>query len=282
MWRGSRAGRARARAGGFTYIGLLALIVLIGFMLAAAGEVASTAAQRERELQLLWTGHEYRAAIGQYWRQKRIFPQTLKELLGEATNGPAPVRYLRQLYPDPMTNALDWELVPAPNGGIMGIASSSKRAPLKTAHFDDADMGFTEAIAYSDWQFTFVTALAARRRNPPYAGPSRPIRPAAVKSPAMPHRPGPEPGSGRRPSGSGRALDARAWRNAIANARLGEGVNALAGRPFAWASRGTRGQGRGRGSLRAAKAGRRAIRDGPHTLSSGSAVVGTRSAIALP
>ena len=161
----SRGERARRSAGGFTYVGLLALVVLIGLMLAAAGEVAATAGQRERETQLLWVGHEYRAAIGRYWRQKRVYPQTLEELLGAAPDAPVQVRYLRRLYPDPMTNAVDWVLVPAPNGGIMGVASSSKRAPLKTGHFDEADQDFANAIAYSDWQFTFLPGVV-RRRTP--------------------------------------------------------------------------------------------------------------------
>ena len=151
-----RGERARRSAGGFTYVGLLALVALIGLMLAAAGEVASTAAQREREAQLLWVGHEYRAAIGRYWRNKRAYPQALEDLLGAAPDSPVQVRYLRRLYPDPMTNAVDWVLLPAPNGGIMGVASSSKRAPLKTGHFDDADQDFANATAYNDWQFTFV------------------------------------------------------------------------------------------------------------------------------
>src|SRR5215468_7970750 len=76
--------RARRSDRGFTYIGLLALVVLIGILLAAAGEVAATAAQRERETQLLWVGRQYRAAIGRYWRQKRVFPQALEDLLGAA------------------------------------------------------------------------------------------------------------------------------------------------------------------------------------------------------
>jgi type II secretory pathway pseudopilin PulG len=162
----SRGERARRSAGGFTYIGLLALLVLIGLLLAAAGEVAATAAQRERETQLLWVGHEYRAAIGRYWIKKRVYPQTLQELLGTVPDAPVQVRYLRRLYPDPMTNAVDWVLVPAPNGGIMGISSSSKRAPLKTGHFDEADQGFAKASAYSDWQFTFLPVLGGRRRTP--------------------------------------------------------------------------------------------------------------------
>ena len=165
MPRGKRL--RRVRAGGFTYVGLLALIVLIGLMLAAAGEVASTTAQRERETQLRWVGHAYRAAIGRYWYSRRVYPQTLQDLLGEPADAPNPVHHLRQLYPDPMTNAVDWQLVPAPNGGIMGIASSSKRAPLKTAGFDDDEPAFKDAGAYSDWQFIFVPRRWGARPSTP-------------------------------------------------------------------------------------------------------------------
>lgn len=151
---------------GFTYLGLLALVALIGLSLAAAGEVAATAGRREREAQLLWVGHAYRAAIGRYFNDRRAYPQTLQDLLGSAPDAPLEARYLRRLYPDPMTNAVDWVLVPAPSGGIMGVASSSRRAPLKTARFDDADQGFADASAYGDWQFTFVPAGPARRKAP--------------------------------------------------------------------------------------------------------------------
>jgi type II secretory pathway pseudopilin PulG len=157
-----RGERPRRRARGFTYVGLLALVVLIGLMLAAAGEVASTAAQRERETQLLWVGREYREAIGRYWRNKRGYPKTLEELLGAAPDAPVQVRYLRRLYPDPMTNAVDWVLLPAPDGGIMGVASSSKRAPLKT-NFDEGEKDLATATAYSDWQFKFQPGVVRRR-----------------------------------------------------------------------------------------------------------------------
>jgi type II secretory pathway pseudopilin PulG len=150
---------------GFTYLGVLILVVLIGLLLAGAGQVAATAAQRERETQLLWVGHQYRAAIRRYWNQRREYPQKLEDLLGAGPGAPLQVRYLRRLYPDPMTNAVDWVLVPAPQGGIMGIASSSKRAPLKTGHFDDADQDFADAAAYSDWKFISQPG-AIRRRKP--------------------------------------------------------------------------------------------------------------------
>jgi type II secretory pathway pseudopilin PulG len=162
---GSAAALGSRSAGGFTLVGLLALIVVISLMLAAGVQIASTAAQRDREAQLLWVGHEYRVAIGRYWSRKRAYPQTLQELLGGAPDDPVQVRYLRHLYPDPMTNAVDWVLVPAPSGGIMGVSSRSRRAPLKTGNFDDADQDFANASAYGDWQFTFLPR-AARRRPP--------------------------------------------------------------------------------------------------------------------
>ncbi len=185
----ARGELARRKDRGFTYVGLLVLVALIGIMLAAAGEVASTAAQREREAQLLWVGHEYRAAIARYWNQRRTYPPSLQDLLGAApgttSDTAIPVHYIRRLYADPMTNAVDWALVPAPSGGIMGVASSSKRAPLKTGHFDDADRGFDQATSYNDWQFTFAPSVV------------RPAVPTATKPAAS------QPGTGRPGAGQG-------------------------------------------------------------------------------
>jgi len=165
MSRGERG--PRGRVAGFTYVGLLALIVLIGLMLAAAGEVVSTTARRERETQLLWVGREYRKAIGLYFRAHRGYPQSLEELLGSAPDSPLQVRFLRQLYPDPMTNGADWLLLPAPSGGIMGVASSSKLAPMKTANFEELEFTFADAGAYSDWQFVFIPNLRVRPPKAP-------------------------------------------------------------------------------------------------------------------
>lgn len=155
--------RARRGERGFTFIGLLILLVVMGILLSAAGQVVATAARRERETQLLWVGHEYRAAIGRYWSQRRAYPPSLQELLGGPADAPVQVRYLRRLYPDPMTHGADWVLIPAPDGGIMGVASSSKQAPLKTGGFDAVDVGFGDAKGYGDWQFTFQPGGSRRR-----------------------------------------------------------------------------------------------------------------------
>jgi type II secretory pathway pseudopilin PulG len=141
------------REAGFTYIGLLVLIALIGYMLAVAGQVAATAAQRERERELLFIGHAYRHAITLYFRQNHRYPMALADLLESTTAGPLPVHYLRRLYPDPMTRALDWVLLPGPGDSIMGIASSSTAEPFKHSGFDDVDVGFADAQTLRDWEF---------------------------------------------------------------------------------------------------------------------------------
>jgi type II secretory pathway pseudopilin PulG len=52
---------------GFTYIGLLMAVVVMGLMLTLVARVWSTTEQRERETQRLWVGHAYRLAIGEYY-----------------------------------------------------------------------------------------------------------------------------------------------------------------------------------------------------------------------
>ena len=156
---GGAAGPGSSGARGFTYLGLLVAVAVMGILLAVVGEVVATTARRDREEQLLWVGHQYRSAIARYWNQRRTYPQALQDLLGSAPDDPVLVRYIRRLYPDPMTDAVDWVLLPAPSGGIMGVASSSSRAPLKTAHFDDADKAFEDASTYGDWKFVFQPAM---------------------------------------------------------------------------------------------------------------------------
>ena len=53
----------RPRHAGFTYVGLLIAVAVLGVGLAAVGQVWSTAAAREKERELLFVGNQYRAAI---------------------------------------------------------------------------------------------------------------------------------------------------------------------------------------------------------------------------
>ena len=164
-------GRRRDEEAGFTYLGVLVLIALIGLLLAMAGEVTATTMQRERESELLFIGHEYRDAIGRYFRQNHRYPQSLAELVSTASlvassggASPQAVHYLRRLYPDPMTRQINWNLLLAPDQGIMGVASASQKAPIKTAGFDDVDVGFEDAKTYGDWIFVYDPRAALLRR----------------------------------------------------------------------------------------------------------------------
>src|SRR5689334_14742094 len=140
---------------GFTYLGLLIAIVVMGLMLSAAGKLWSTTERRERETQLLFAGHQFRNAIAAYFAQHHRYPPALQDLLGDPES-PTPQRYLRRMYIDPMTGSSDWHLITAPAGGIMGVASTSTLIPLKQANFEPVDVSFAQADCYCGWQFVYV------------------------------------------------------------------------------------------------------------------------------
>jgi type II secretory pathway pseudopilin PulG len=137
---------------GFTYIGLLIFVAVAGAGLAAYAEIASHAAQREKEAELLFRGNAYQAAIGSYYKVQSRWPQSLEQLL-EDKRYPMPVRHLRKIYRDPMTGEANWGLVEAPGGGVMGVYSRSDEVPIKTANFSSANQAFANARAYSEWKF---------------------------------------------------------------------------------------------------------------------------------
>ena len=140
---------------GFTYIGLLVVVVIIGLLLTVVSRVWSTTVQREREAQLLWVGHAYRNAIASYYVHGGQFPQSLQQLVQD-DRSPVPLRYLRQLYPDPMTGQADWTLIPDPTSQrIMGVASNSKVTPIKRKGFEPVDAIFADTDCYCAWQFIY-------------------------------------------------------------------------------------------------------------------------------
>jgi type II secretory pathway pseudopilin PulG len=150
---------------GFTYLALLIVVAVAGAVLAAIGELASHAGQREKEADLLFAGHQFRDAIAAYYERSpggaKRYPQKLEDLL-EDRRYATTQRYLRRIYRDPLTGGREWGLVEAPNGGIMGVYSKSEEPPVKTGAFSKSDEAFTGAVQYADWKFTYSpTGLAA-------------------------------------------------------------------------------------------------------------------------
>jgi len=187
--------RARASQAGFTYLGILAAVILMGLLLTAAARVWTLTEQRERETQLLFVGDAFRMAISGYYAHGHRYPQTLQDLLQD-DRSPVPLRYLRRLYLDPMTNSTDWKLVPAPEGGIKGVYSGSTLTPIKRANFAPIDAFFADSDCYCAWQFVYEPRLRrwGAPGNPAPANPA-PGNPApGSPAPGNPAPGGPAPG----------------------------------------------------------------------------------------
>ncbi|HEX5477621.1 MAG TPA: type II secretion system protein [Burkholderiales bacterium] len=156
MARRTTAGKGRQQ--GFTLLAMLIAVAATGALLAAFAELTSHVRQREKEAELLFVGHQYRAAIASYYERSpggaKRYPQKLEDLLKDERY-PALERHLRRLYRDPVTGSADWGLVKAPEGGIMGVYSRSEAEPVKTGNFDPADERFADAGRYRDWKFTY-------------------------------------------------------------------------------------------------------------------------------
>ena len=172
-----RAGPGRAR--GFTYLGAVFLVMLLGLALAGAGQVWSVAGQRARERELLWVGTQYARAIDAYYQQSpglRQYPQKLEDLV-EDKRFPMPRRHLRRLYPDPVMRSSEWGLILTPDGRIAGVHSRSEARPFKQAGFPLRWEDFNDRQSHAEWRFVGEAGLLGS--NGPPAGPA-PGAPAAL------------------------------------------------------------------------------------------------------
>lgn len=145
---------------GFSYITLLFMIVVLGLAAGMAGRHWSMEARREAEAELIFRGTEIASGIKRYYEESpgaKAYPKSLEELV-EDKRYPVSKRHLRRLYSDPMTGKPDWKIVKAPGGGIMGVASSSVREPLKKKGFPSSLKGLDDRVSYGEWEFVFVPA----------------------------------------------------------------------------------------------------------------------------
>lgn len=117
--------------------------------------VVSYEAQRQREDQLLRLGAAHAEAIRSYYLATpgavKRWPGTLADLV-EDKRFVQVRRHLREAYGDPVTRG-GWELLPAPDGGIAGVRSTSTLRPLQTAAVRAGDLSLAAAQRYSDWHF---------------------------------------------------------------------------------------------------------------------------------
>lgn len=146
--------------GGFTYISLLFVIIVLGLAAGVGARYWSMEASREAEEELIFRGRQIAAAIKNYYDEGHggnRYPRSLQELVDDK-RFPVAKRHLRKLYSDPVTGKSDWKTIAAPDGGIMGVASSSEKEPLKKKNFPYGLKDFEDRSSYGDWLFVYVPA----------------------------------------------------------------------------------------------------------------------------
>ena len=147
----------RYRHAGFTYLGVLIMVAILGIASVASLQIGSLLQRRAAEEELLRIGSAFQNALIAYSNAtppgQAHGPRSLEELLKDPRY-PGTRRYLRQLYVDPLTGKSEWGVVESPeNGGIIGVFSLSEATPIKIGNFESAFADFTGKTSYRDWQF---------------------------------------------------------------------------------------------------------------------------------
>jgi len=178
-----REGIRRGRQAGFTYLGLIIFVTIIGLVGAATLKIGALLQRAAAEEELLDIGAAFSAALDSYAaatpQGASPYPPSLKELLKDP-RVPGVRRHLRKIFVDPLTGKAEWGLVYLGDGttGVVAVHSLSTAKPLKVANFDSRFAGLDNADTISAWRF--------KARDPALGqgpGQSQP-RPAAPAAPA--------------------------------------------------------------------------------------------------
>ncbi len=153
---------ARRHKTGFTYIGILILIAIIGISTAATLKLGAIMQRRIAEERLLTIGSEFRNALESYANAsapgRPRSPRSLQDLLKDPRS-PALRRHLRTIYIDPITGDDHWGLVPTISGpGIAGIYSLAQGTPIKIGNFEPRFEDFEGQLSYQNWIFAPPTS----------------------------------------------------------------------------------------------------------------------------
>ncbi len=117
---------------GFVLLAVIFLAVVLLISLAIAAPKIATSIQREKEIELIHRGEQYKRAIQLYYKKFGAYPTSVDQLV--QTNQ---IRYLRKRYTDPITGKDDWKPVyfgqahvrplgffGQPLSGVAGIAAA--------------------------------------------------------------------------------------------------------------------------------------------------------------
>lgn len=154
--------RMRLNQRGYTYIGVLLLVAVMGFMAANTLRWGQQMQRREAEQALLTQGKVLVEALSSYAQAtgpgQRMTPSSVQDLLRDPRFPQSTVRHLRRLPPDPITGSAEWGVVMTDDGrGIIGFHSLSEDRPL-LRDFKPPFSDFSDALRYRDWLFTLELA----------------------------------------------------------------------------------------------------------------------------
>lgn len=164
---------ARPRQAGFTYVGLMVLVAIIGLVGAAALKADALLRRAAAERELLEIGAAFGEALRSYAeatpRGQPQQPPTLQELLRDP-RFPGVRRHLRKIFVDPVSGRAEWGIVyAAGERGVLAVYSLSRARPLKVANFDARFPNFENKEHLSDWKFAAtgqgVTQMQAPQPN---------------------------------------------------------------------------------------------------------------------
>lgn len=172
---------------GFTYIALLAAIVIIGITLSSAGKYWQNISVREKEQELLFRGDQYRVALERYASlpgRPGQLPESIDDLLKDNRTVEGK-RYLRQKFKDPITGEDFAELRDPLSRRIVGVHSTSDREPMQQSNFPLEYAEFEGKKKYSEWIFQFKPAQANPLvpLQPGQTNPLFPLQPGQINTP---------------------------------------------------------------------------------------------------
>lgn len=177
------------RQGGFTYLGLIVLVTVIGLVGAATLKIDALLRRAAAEEELLGIGAEFSAALASYAaatpQGQPPLPPTLQALLKDPRS-PGVRRHLRKVFVDPVTGGTDWGILyQGDHVGVLAVYSLSQAQPLKIGNFDARFAGFENKPHLSDWKFRSAAPI-------PGASPPVPVAPSAASLFAPPPPPAPQ------------------------------------------------------------------------------------------
>ena len=177
------------RARGFTYLGLMILITIIGLVGAASVKMGSLLQRAAAEEELLEIGAQFSQALSSYAAATPPGmlqqPPNLQALLKD-NRSPNPRRHLRKIFVDPVTGKAEWGVLYfGEKVGVIGVYSLSTRRPLKIANFDSRFVNMDNRDRISDWKFLRAAGDAANAADQGQKNLS--MRPSAFRPGALPN-----------------------------------------------------------------------------------------------